>query len=90
MSDFILDQYDEYLQSFHAWGHEFFGHPLTLDEFEELSVEAEDIDIAEECNVLTETQRIRREEIEKLTLNHESYFREGPRVFTTPSAVRRK
>lgn len=90
MSDFILDKYDDYLQNFHAWGHEFFDHPLTFDEFEELNVEAEDIDIAEECNTLTETQRIRREEIEKLTLNHESYFCEGPRVIMIQSAIKRK
>ena len=78
MSDFTLDQYEEYLDSFHAWGHEFFERPLTFEQFEELSADEEQIAILEECGELTQEQKRRRDEIEKLTLTHESYLGGDP------------
>jgi hypothetical protein len=84
MSDFMLDQYEEYLEDFKAWGREFHKKPLTYNQFEMLKVELEDLDIQEECGEkLSKKQRERREKIERLLLTHESYFADGPRVTIT-------
>jgi hypothetical protein len=74
VSDFLLDQYEEYLERFEDYGRKVFSKPLTFEQFETLSVEAEDIAISDECGVITKKQCKRREEIERLTLVHESYF----------------
>lgn len=83
MSDWLLEQYEEYLTDFEAWGRDFFTQPLTFDEYELLSVELEDIDIAEECGHVTAAQKRRRDEIDRLMLTHESYFADGPRMVVT-------
>jgi hypothetical protein len=80
MSDFMLDQYEEYLEDFQAWGREFFRKPLTYGKFERLMVELEAIDIDEECGQLTKELRARRDEIQRLLLTHASYFADGPRI----------
>lgn len=80
MSDYMLDEYEEYLEDFQGWGHDFHAKPLSYGQFERLKVELEDIDMAEECGRLSKKQRQRREQIERLLLTHESYFVDGPRV----------
>ena len=80
MSDELLDEYDEYLVDFRAWGHEFHTKPLSYGQFDRLKVEQEDIDISEECGHLSKKQRQRREQIDRLLLTHQSYFVNGPRV----------
>ena len=80
MSDWLLEPYEEYLIDFEAWGQEFFTQPLTFDEYVLLSIELEDIDLAEECSHITPAQKRRREEIDRLMLTHESYFADGPRT----------
>ena len=83
MSDILLDQYEDYLVDFQAWGHEFFENALTFDELEGLSLEQEEIDISEECGRLSKKQRERREQIQRLLLTHACYFADGPRVTVT-------
>jgi hypothetical protein len=88
MCDGMIDQYEEYLQDFQAWGHQFCEKPLSYDAFEELKVEQEDLDIAEECGRLSKKERKRSDEIQRLLLTHESYFADGPRVTLTISKER--
>jgi hypothetical protein len=83
MSDYMLDQYEEYLEDFRAWGHEYQAKPLSYGQFERLKVEQEDIDIAAECDHLSKKRRQRREQIERLLLTHESCFTNGPRVMVS-------
>ena len=83
MSDYMLDEYEEYLEDFRAWGHEYQARALSYAQFERLKLEYEYIDSAEECGRLSKKQRQRRERIEKLLLSHESYYADGPRVTVT-------
>ena len=80
MWNWLEEQYEEYLQSFEAWGREFFSSPVTLEAFEELQAELEQIGIDEECGLGSPQQRERRDQIEKRLLTHDSYFEYGPRV----------
>jgi hypothetical protein len=83
MSNEMLDEYEEYLVDFEAWGHEYFPKSLTYDAFEDLKLELEDIDISEECGHLSKKQAKRREQVQRLLLTHENYFADGPRVVIT-------
>lgn len=64
-------------------GREFFDKPLTFDRFEDLVADLETIDIDEELGELTDEQKKRRDEIERLVLSHERYFADGPRIYIT-------
>jgi hypothetical protein len=86
MSDFMLDQYEEYLDDFKAWGREFHKRALTYNQFERLKLEQEELELQHECGEpLSEEQRARQEEIERLLLTHDSFFANGPRVTVTSS-----
>ena len=80
MSDDLLDDYQEYLEDFLAWGHRFHAKALSYRQFERLKAEQEEIDISEDGGHLSEKQQQRREQIQKRLLSHESYFVNGPRV----------
>ena len=80
MSDDLLDDYQEYLEDFLAWGHRFHAKALSYGQFERLKLEQEEIDISEDCGHLSKKQQQRREQIQKRLLSNESYFVDGPRV----------
>lgn len=81
MADELLEeQYEEYLMDYEAWGHQFFDKPLCFDDYIELALDLEMIEVDEEFGEVSPEQCKRRDEIERLMLTHECYFTNGPRV----------
>ena len=84
MDDFFEDDYQDYLASYQAWGHEHVdGRPLDFDAWYDLRNEREELDILEDCRAITKNDRARREQVQRLLLEHESFYEDGPRVIVT-------
>lgn len=85
MDDWFEEDYQDYLASYQAWGHQYVEGPLDFDTWMDLRNEVEELDIEEECDVLSAEGRKRREDVQRLLLEHETFFEEGPRVVISRS-----
>ena len=83
MDDFFEQDYQDYLTSYQAWGNQYVDGPLDFETWMDLRNEGEELDIDEECGVLDAKDKKRREQIERLLLEHAEYFEDGPRVVLT-------